>query len=58
MVVAIRYLRAHVYPRGVFPRRPLRAGANRPQASDAVLGMTVVMLVVLAVAYAITLAAA
>ncbi len=54
MVKAIRYLRDHVYPRG----RPARRGGEYLRASDTILGMTIVMLAVIAVAYAITLAIA
>lgn len=45
---AFQYLRGYVYPRG-----QLQHGAGRLRGSDVILGMTLVMLVVVGIAYAV-----
>ncbi len=45
---AFQYLRGYIYPRGQLPQ-----GARRLRGSDVILGMTLVMLVVVGIAYAV-----
>ena len=47
---SFQYLRGYVYPRGQLPHG---AGAARLCGSDVILGMVVVMLAVVGVAYAV-----
>lgn len=47
---AFQYLRGYVYPRGQLPQ-----GARRLRGSDVILGVVVVMLAVVGVAYAVEL---
>ena len=47
---AFHYLRGYVYPRGQLPQG---AGPRRLRGSDIILGMTLVMLVVVGIAYAV-----
>lgn len=50
---AFQYLRGCVYPRGELPQG---AGPGRLRGSDIILGMVIVMLVVVGIAYAVEVA--